>query len=198
MRSRCWGRRTRTHRSGRGIEGGPCEDYSASPPGADPVLQDHSRTCQGTSCSSRRWRAAQTHIHSQRASMDVVGGSAICEGDPTHANRPPRVARLDQRTQLRSQERTGVFGQCQDGVSHQSGHSTARGSFAGRAHGRVDQITVDGIADRRVRCEKKGVVVAYHGGEPSVRTCYGLRGVRGGKRRTQAIQSTGREDVTMF
>ena len=33
---------------GRGIEGGPCEDDSASPPGADPVLQGFSRTCQAT------------------------------------------------------------------------------------------------------------------------------------------------------
>ena len=48
----------------------------------------------------------------------------------------------------------------------------------GRAHGRVNQISVDGIADRRVRNEKKGgarcrhVGVAVHGEEPSVRTWY--------------------------
>ena len=39
---------------GRGIEGGPCEDDSASSPGADPVLQDLPRTCQATSGPSRR------------------------------------------------------------------------------------------------------------------------------------------------
>ena len=152
---------------GRGIEGGPCEDDSASSPEADPVLQDFSRTCQATCCSSRkchcqgrraernlrqgglrrrepppdenvrrgfspcarlsaarrtrvakadrrvekgtRFVESRTNTDSQGASRDVVRGwSAICEGDPTHANRPPRVARLDQRTQLRSQERSAT------------------------------------------------------------------------------------------
>ena len=61
-----------------------------------------------------------------------------------------------------------------------SGHSTARGRVAGRTHGGVDQIIVDGIVGRRVRREKEGgargqrVGVAIHGGESSVRTCYGL------------------------
>ena len=49
-----------------------------------------------------RFVESRTNTDSQRASRDVVRGwSAICEGDPTHANRPPRLARLDHRTQLR-------------------------------------------------------------------------------------------------
>ena len=44
----------------------------------------------------------------------------------------------------------------------------------------------DGFVDRGVRCEKEGGArcqqcVAIHGGEPSVRSCYGLRGVRVGE-----------------
>ena len=120
------------------------------------------------------WRAAQTQIPREPQY-------------PTHANGPPRVARLDQRTQLRSQERIGVLGQChscEGWVSSLSGHSTARGRVARRAHGRVDHC---GIVDRRVKREKevgatgRRVGVAIHGDEPSVRTCLGLRGVRVGE-----------------
>ena len=137
------------------------------------------------------WRAAQTQIPRELQGMWCADGpSSVREIPPMPTDHQELVARLDQRTQLRSQERIGVLRQChscEDGVSHQSGHSTARGGVAGRGHGRVDQISINGIVDRRVRCEKKAgarcqhVGVAVHGGEPSVRNSDGLRGVRVGE-----------------
>ena len=58
------------------------------------------------------WRAAQTQIPRELQGMWCAGGPP---------NRPPRVARLDQRTQLRSQERIGVLKQCEDGLSSVKG-----------------------------------------------------------------------------
>ena len=112
------------------------------------------------------------------------GWSSICEGDPTHANGPPRVARLDERTQLRSQECIGVLGQCQsceDGVSHQSGHSTVRGRVTGRAHDGMTRSALMASLIEESDAKRRVVQGAVHGGEPSVRTCYGLRGVRVGE-----------------
>ena len=138
----------------------------------------------------KRFVESSADRDSQGASRDVVcRRSTFCAGDPTHAHGPPRVARVGQRSQLRSQERSRVLGPChyrEGGVSSFAGHSTARFRVMGRSNGWVNQISVDGFVDRGVRCEKEGGArcqqcSAIHGGEPSVRSCYGLRGVRVGE-----------------
>ena len=78
---------------------------------------------------------------SQGASRDVVcRRSTFCKGDPTHAHGRPRFARVGQRSQLRSQERSRVLGPChhrEGGVSSVAGHSTARFRVLGRSRSRM-------------------------------------------------------------
>ena len=90
------------------IEGGPCEDDSASPPEADPVLQDFSRTCQATCCSSRK-----CHCQGRRAERNLRQGGLRRREPPPDENvrrgfspcarlsaaRPTRVAEADRRVE---------------------------------------------------------------------------------------------------
>ena len=142
--------------------------------------------CGGASATDRRFGAGTRVVesfsasHSQGAARTVVRErSTLRQGGPTNSPRLRGIGRVDQRTELRSQECSRIR-QCRDHHtdwnSVEPRHRTVVTRLERCCDGRAVKVIVDGVDDRRVRRQAKvgarwrsSSCPPFDVGEPSVR-----------------------------